>query len=101
MYDKICEMAEAAYRSGGDPEALLLHPRKLADLKNEIHPSGVTITNPDGIVIIRLHTPFGELRIFVDKYCPPETIYVLSEADARRIMEESKRMIAEMFGGKP
>jgi hypothetical protein len=98
MYDKILEMAEASYRAGGDPEALLLHPRKLVDLKNEIQPSGVSITNPDGIIITRLHTPFGHLRIYTDKFCPRETIYVLSEADARRIMEESKRMIEEMFG---
>jgi hypothetical protein len=32
MYNKICEMAELAYRSGGDPEALLLHPTKASEL---------------------------------------------------------------------
>jgi hypothetical protein len=91
MYDKILEMAEASYRAGGDPEALLIHPAKAHELIKDMIPS-------EGFVAYRVGTPFGELKIYLDKYCPRETFYVLSDADARRIMEESKRMIEEMFG---
>lgn len=96
MYNKILEMAELAYRSGGDPEALLLHPTKASEL---VESMGITEGfSTGGLTLEVLNTPFGSLKIYVDKLCPRETIYVLTAKDARRIVEESKRMIAEMFG---
>jgi hypothetical protein len=96
-YDKVHQMAAKVWDNGGRPEALFVSPAGKAELMASMLPSETfSVSFRDGFYF--LPTMFGELKVYVDKFMPKDTVYVLSEADAARLAIESNLIISEMLG---
>lgn len=75
---------EAAFGDGGKPSIALVSPANMQVIKNFYDSSTVLrVANTDSVVgmsINRVHTPFGDVDLLMDRWQPSAEIWLLDEA---------------------
>lgn len=95
MYDKVSEAVYRTWQAGGTPGVLIISPHALAVVRATA-PKGIYAIDQDGAEF--LPTAYGKLKIYIDKFLPMDSFYILSEADAARLAQAEKQHIAEILG---
>ena len=80
----VSDMAEAVFENGGEPDVLIISPKYEYLLDSEGYKGGVKL--------ISVETPASRVQVIVDKYCPPDTFYLVSWKDVDRAYETANEL---------